>query len=739
MSIGKSDILFVFPPAPGNIGAFRNHLGVAYLRAALAREGMATAQYLSENPGTVDAVAEDIIRQQCPIAGFTVYDANAPLSIAIAQCIKQRKPGTRVVFGGPTVTFNARSLMERHPAIDACVMGEAEETAAQIFTKLLDGRDLDDTQPGVAFRRNEEVVRTTLPPLVGSREPGVQGVLDSTPSPYLSGILADGHEGVLTGRGCTHHCQYCCFAAIARRHLRLHSIERVLAELEYIAGHQRRSGEHYPVTILDDAFTLLPPRAKVLCQAIADRKLNLTLSCITRADTLDEELIRLMREAGFVSVSFGLESAVPSVLRAIGKVRSPDWHDRDLAPERQFIERVRSSVLLAKKYGFKVSVSIILGLPTETPADGVETLRFVKALPVDSYAHNFLNVFVGTPLWTTHEQYGIRCCLDKIGLPATTGYAYDTKMLKPGPKCNKEETAGLIRLLAADALYSCEGLLPGKGTGVVILERRELSPEIAEWLRAILTVGGTVVQVYPAMKESERGSRLYRDRSILSEHLVPFEYHIQVQPKKTIKDNEDESWEVASANVDVYRKHRKQLLSIRASRGATPLIAWANSQGANATVCEISEYLSRPSDLVRLMNRIEKENAVSYLRRMPIPPHVKYSARWLSGKAPCFSLSRIEIDGYGKIRCCRHGQPIGKVGDSPKVLSKRLAQLASAVERRRGCAECRNALCPRCPFPGIEDRAYCRVMTQSGPAHRLLEWIRLYSQLPLLVALKGND
>ena len=117
--MSKNDILFVFPPAPGNIGAFECHLGVAYVRAALAREGMATAQYLSRCPGTIDAVAADIIGQKCPIVGFTVYDANARLCIALAQSIKLQKPSVRVVFGGPTATFSAQLLMERHPAIDA--------------------------------------------------------------------------------------------------------------------------------------------------------------------------------------------------------------------------------------------------------------------------------------------------------------------------------------------------------------------------------------------------------------------------------------------------------------------------------------------------------------------------------------------------------------------------------------------------------------------------------------------
>src|ERR1019366_1767849 len=247
----------------------------------------------------------------------------------------------------------------------------------QIFTKLLGSGELGDAEPGIAFRRGEEVVCTQLPPLAGAIQPGVQGTLDSSPSPYLSGILADGQEGVLTGRGCTHHCQYCCFAALGRMRLRLHSIDRVVAELEYIAEHQKRTGEHFPVSIQDDAFTLLPPRAKALCQAIADRRLNLVLSCVTRADTVDEELIKLMREAGFGCIAFGLESAVPSVLRATGKVRPPDWPDHDFAPERHFVEEVRQSVVSAKKLGFNVGVSIILGLPTETAADGEATLDFI--------------------------------------------------------------------------------------------------------------------------------------------------------------------------------------------------------------------------------------------------------------------------------------------------------------------------------------------------------------------------
>lgn len=738
MSTGRSDVVFVFPPAPGNAGAFRNHLGVAYLRAALARDGMATTQYLNVNPGTIDLVAADILRRESPIVGFTVYDANARLSIALAQIIKQQKPETQIVFGGPTATFNARPLMERHAVIDACVMGEAEETAAHIFGKLLDG-ELDETQPAVTFRRDGEVVCTALSPLVGMSQLGVQSALDCTPSPYLSGILVDGQEGVLTGRGCAHHCQYCCFAALGRTCVRLHSIERVVAELEFIAAYQRRTGNHFPVSIQDDAFALLPPRAKALCQAIADRKLKLVLSCVTRADTIDEDLIKLMQEAGFGSIALGLESAVPSVLRATGKVRPPDWHDSDLAPERQFLERVRNSILIAKKYGIRVGVSIILGLPTETPADGAETLRFVAELPVDYYAHNFLRLFPGTPLWTTHDKYRIRCTMDKTGLPETTDYSYDVTSLKPGRKCALTHDAHLVRLLATDALYGCEApSTRGKGIGAVILEAGELSPETAEWLRRILTVGGIVVQVYPSMKRNEERLTLDRDRSVLLEHLVPVQHYIQIQPKMRKRNQKhgrnDYGWKVACAGVDVYLSHRPTLGSIWTSTDATPLIAWVKGQEANATVCEVSQYLDHPRELVQIMSRIGAEDSPSSLQRMPVPPQVKYPGRWLRGKAPCLSLTRLEVSDCGEVRTCRQAESIGKIGDSREELLKRLAHMAGDVTRRRGCAMCKNAHCPRCPFPGIVDLTYCQLMSTQESALRSLDWIQIYSRLPLLLA-----
>ncbi len=736
MNSKTADVVFIFPPAHGNLGAFKGHLGLAYLRAALAGQPFSTTQYLNSRPGTVGEVSDDILRFHPRIAGFTVYDANFPLALALATNIKRKQPDVKIVFGGPSASFCAEPILERQPVVDACVMGEAEETGAAIFGALLNGGPSASLPPGLVFRREDGLVSTGYPPLVGCMGP-VPSALDTAPSPYLSGTLEDGRAGVLTGRGCTHHCQYCCFAALGRKTLRLHSIDRVLAELEYIAAHQKRTGESYVVPIHDDAFTLLPSRAKTLCQAIADRNLGLVLSCITRADTVDDELIRMMRDAGFVSLAFGLESAVPSVLRAMGKVRPPDFPDPDLTLEQDFVERVKTSVTTAKKYGLNVGVSIILGLPSEKPEDGAATIRFVRRLPIDYYMHNFLWVFPGTPLWETHDRYGIGCTINSMGLATTTEYAYDLTKIRPAPNCSLEQDARLVMSLGTDGLYGCgASTAPDGGISVAVVHDGELKKATAEWLSGMLDVGGILVQIYPSLKRRQEDLRLYLDRRAYTECLMPARHHIQVVPRPS--KNGGKRWMVECSGADLFCSHKPDLVTIRESNDASPFTAWLQGKPSEYALCEVSEYLNAPDEILQFLDETGDSDLGARLRHMPMAPGLKYPGRWLEGTAPCLGLTRIEVDEDGCVRPCRHGDPIGVVGDTREALANRLAQLARDAEQRRGCDACENRHCSRCPFPGVDDSTYCRIMREQVPALNFLKWTYLYSRVLFVLSLQRD-
>jgi len=119
MSASANDIVFTFPPAYNHVGSFTGHLGVGYLRAALAKSGIKSCQYLNPRPGTIGEVVRDLVVLKPGMIGFTAYNANFPLCLSIAKRLKQQQPGMKIVFGGPSVTFGSKELLARH-GCEAC-------------------------------------------------------------------------------------------------------------------------------------------------------------------------------------------------------------------------------------------------------------------------------------------------------------------------------------------------------------------------------------------------------------------------------------------------------------------------------------------------------------------------------------------------------------------------------------------------------------------------------------------
>jgi hypothetical protein len=295
----------------------------------------------------------------------------------------------------------------------------------------------------------------------------------------------------------------------------------------------------------------------------------------------------------------------------------------------------------------------------------------------------------------------------------------------------------VVRLLATDALDAC-GASSGteEGISVAVLRAAELTTPMAEWLSEILNVGSTLVQIYPPLKRKEEPIRLYCDRQMASDCLVPTRHHIQVLPKPDRSGVE--RWLLACSGVDLYCTHKPELLTIRASNGPAPLIDWLKGAANACSACEVSEYLREPAEVARFLEETATDQIGARMRSMPVPPSLKHPGRWIRGKAPCLSLTRIELDEEGTVRCCRHSQPIGKMGDARDVLAKRLNDAASQAEQRRGCAECPHVHCPRCPFPGVDDQTYCSIMSQQGQVLAFLNWIHLYSRLPSVLFMQRD-
>ena len=416
MALAGCPVLFVMAPG-GAMRHFPEHLGTAYLRAVLRRAGIESRQYLpTKNPSL--AGFADFLRESTPqVVGFTVYESNMNVSRALVQAARETLPGSVIAVGGPNATFTPEETLSLLGA-DVCLRGAGEGTIVSIVQRILGSDsasarfpDLLRDVPNLVMRVANTTYCTPLENL-SSFPARFFATLDDIPSPFQDGVVSTPDIGYLSARGCNQHCTYCSFAAVSGRRVAFHSVERVLADLEALEALVNRTPRRHPdIEIFDDAFTLVPERARRICEGILERGIRLPLSCVTRGDRVTPDLLRLMRRAGFVGIAFGLESAVPRVLRTIGKVCAPSSvGDPDFERERQYLDRFRTAVESAQQCGLDVSVSVIGGLPGETVEDFRASLEFVASLKVKAYSHNLLSLFPGTPLYDRRRQFGLDAC-----------------------------------------------------------------------------------------------------------------------------------------------------------------------------------------------------------------------------------------------------------------------------------------------------------------------------------------
>lgn len=168
---------------------------------------------------------------------------------------------------------------------------------------------------------------------------------------------------MITSRGCPYNCIFC--ALPVRRPYRMHSIERVIREMEEIEG----LGYEY-VEIQDDMFTLNERRTRKLCEEMKKRRIGLKWGCETRADKVNYELLKAMKEAGCLNIKFGVESGSERVRNeVIGKGESN--------------ETIERTFRLCKELGIKTVAYFMFGHPSETLEEMRETLDFAKKLRPD--------------------------------------------------------------------------------------------------------------------------------------------------------------------------------------------------------------------------------------------------------------------------------------------------------------------------------------------------------------------
>jgi anaerobic magnesium-protoporphyrin IX monomethyl ester cyclase len=722
MAKDRFDVAFMFPP--GNefryfkLRSFEHHLGVAYIQAYLAKHGFTSKQVTPSLGSTLSDCVEQLIATDAKIIGFTCYDSNYFLIRTIASLIKRRKPETIVIAGGPTATFSDDLLLNNSSDIDICVRFEGEKTTLELVSRNTDRSLLTNIEDvaGITYRHNTSIVRTPDRPLFGASNNKEFG-LDDLPSPYLEAIL-DGTEGagILTARGCTHHCTYCNFSAMSKHTIRYHSIDRVIAELEYI--YNSGTSHSKVVMINDDAFTLNVRRAKEICKRIINKGIKLELSCLCRADNLDRELIELLNEAGFVDISFGVESAVPRVLHNIKKVHriEQNFDKEDYASEKRFLSKIKEGIALAKSYGMKTSVSIILGLPGETANDGLKTIEFIRSLGVDFYEHNYLTLFPGTELFSTANNYGIKFKPSKFLLPFDTHHAYPVHEI---PFENNSSLHDLNQELARIILKTFTGVLDiyeSSNNGVILIsiesDQGDSFFNSLRWLSKTIAVGGRVV-----ILGNENDTIDDSDLVLKASYNIGLPTGEYYYLKKCSISSAESIYEIINKPL------HGQLLQYNPRFPLVRLVKCLEfSKKHNLTrtqiypiycikeMCDV-KFLAIMADMIA-----KQVNNGNIGQKFWLDGVFLDGCRWSKNLCPALKLQRITISRTGEILPCLTGQPIGDIKDSIQDLRNNARNIYEKMREERKCAKCpADSWCSKCLFPyPIDQEEYCELQKSNS-------------------------
>ncbi|MBW2634762.1 MAG: cobalamin-dependent protein [Deltaproteobacteria bacterium] len=349
-------------------GAVSEPLGLAYIAAYL--ETVDVPVRIIDAPALklgIDDVIEDLSRQVDAVVGITLLTPAFKVVADLCSAIKQSFPDRVIVLGGAHPTALPERTLQEIPAVDIVCIGEGEVSMSEIVSDSLRKDRRLNVINGICYRDEQEIIMTEMRTAVRD--------LDLIPPParhllpmekyHLTASRVSGAgfcPTIIVARGCPFSCTYC--SRTFGKTFRAHSIDRIISEIKsLIADYGVKQ-----INVEADTLTVKNKFITELCNALIEQKISekVKWTCESRVDTVNENLLRLMKQAGCWQISYGVETGTQRLLDMINKSVS--------------LQQIEDIFALTKRIGISIRGFFMLGLPSETREDSLATIAFAKKL-----------------------------------------------------------------------------------------------------------------------------------------------------------------------------------------------------------------------------------------------------------------------------------------------------------------------------------------------------------------------
>lgn len=397
--LSSPDILLVLPPLyqTGREPDYnpKEPMGLMYLAANL-RKYRRRAEILDADIEalTPEQTINIILEKNPPIVGFSIFQRALPSFELIVDSLRKEGYQGHITCGGITPTLSFPYIFERlGDKIDSVVLGEGENTIAELTGKIFTGQDWRETA-GVAFRHGLNQIIVNRPMDMVD--------LDALPfaaRDYLSDCLRKTNYATIMGsRGCYGICTFCSNYSFENfqngPRWRPRNPLSVIDEMEALY-------EKYGVTVFkfNDPNIFGPGRngrehVSILCQEIKRRKLPFHLMGFCRGNDInaDKSMAHMLRDGGFERLLIGVESSDDAILRKFRKGET-------IAGIEQALDLL-----------YQEGISTVIGFMIFNPYTTLETLKkdlaFLRRRGFTPVLSKSLRVFDGTPIQHSLEAEG---------------------------------------------------------------------------------------------------------------------------------------------------------------------------------------------------------------------------------------------------------------------------------------------------------------------------------------------
>lgn len=368
-------------------------LGVMYIAAVLREIADVEIMDMSvlKNLGEVAAALE---KAKPDIVGISTETVYAKSALKVAEMAKQLFPECSVHMGGPHPSVLPENTLQ-DKNIDAVVLGEGERTIVDMVNAIGNGDSLTNVK-GIGFKQDGKMIFTEKRDFIENLDELPYPARDLMPmQAYLNEIphppMPYPSTSMVVGRGCPYNCSFCqptCHLMFGKK-IRYRSPEKCVDEMELLVEKYRVKG----VSIQDDLLTMNKKWAITFCEQIIDRGIDVSWRCNSRINTINDEVLKMMRKAGCINIKFGVESGSQKILDAMNKGIT--------------VAQTEKAFELCRLNGIAPLANLMIGYPGENMEDLGMTLELVKRIEPDHIEISITSPVFGTYLYEMAKSKGI--------------------------------------------------------------------------------------------------------------------------------------------------------------------------------------------------------------------------------------------------------------------------------------------------------------------------------------------